>query len=448
MKKFRNYIKNLSESDSGVTYLTEAIFRIEDLIKVCKSYGSLLGKGLGGAFKIWTNETFERDGESGQGVRMVNSKGHMIRLNFSDTLAGYANSKAVVLSSIDYWMPGNKELEYPDVTCRFLQQVNVIQIWNELSDKIFNGKFGKYTLAELGGVNEDLDYATRKTRQEFIASKGLSLWQADQKPAFAQVISKNNLESEWNAFIATVEQGKSETNSTETKLKAAEAKLKKVKYADPDVVFKDIVTLTKIFKNGRKKLLTICGMGGLGKCIDVDTLIATPNGYVRAGDIKVGDEVYTPKNTVVKVLDVYPQSEMKECYKVTLSDGRSVIADEEQLFNVKLNKLTRDSNYGQFKNVPLKEMIKVFNEQKEQLIAEGKFGNRLPHIFFPVPEAIEFAHKDVEVDPYMLGLLIGDGGLTQEVGFSNDDENTINWLKEHIEKNYQGFTLRYRSGVD
>ena len=448
MKKFRNYIKNLSESDSGVTYLTEAIFRIEDLIKVCKSYGSLLGKGLGGAFKIWTNETFERDGESGQGVRMVNAKGHMIRLNFSDTLAGYANSKAVVLSSIDYWMPGNKELEYPDVTCRFLQQVNVIQIWNELSDKIFNGKFGKYTLKDLGGVNEDLDYATRKTRQEFIASKGLSLWQADQKPAFAQVISKNNLESEWNAFIATVEQGKSETNSTETKLKAAEAKLKKVKYADPDVVFKDIVTLTKIFKNGRKKLLTICGMGGLGKCIDVDTLIATPNGYVRAGDIKVGDEVYTPKNTVVKVLDVYPQSEKKECYKVTLSDDRSVIADEEQLFNVKLNKLTRDSNYGQFKNVPLKEMIKVFNEQKEQLIAEGKFGNRLPHIFFPVPEAIEFAHKDVEVDPYMLGLLIGDGGLTQEVGFSNDDENTINWLKEHIEKNYQGFTLRYRSGVD
>lgn len=350
MKKFRNYIKNLSESDSGVTYLTEAIFRIEDLIKVCKNYGSLLGKGLGGAFKIWTNETFERDGESGQGVRMVNSKGHMIRLNFSDTLAGYANSKAVVLSSIDYWMPGNKELEYPDVTCRFLQQVNVIQIWNELSDKIFNGKFGKYTLAELGGVNEDLDYSTRKTRQEFIASKGLSLWQADQKPAFAQVISKNNLESEWNAFIATVEQGKSETNSTETKLKAAEAKLKKVKYADPDVVFKDIVTLTKIFKNGRKKLLTICGMGGLGKTYEVTNTLTqifgiSPNKnwiYIPAGKfttLQFFQEVFRARDRII-CFDEADNLVLSDEIVTMLKPALDTSGDNQMTYNTNTKRMT------------------------------------------------------------------------------------------------------------
>lgn len=451
MQTFKKYLRE-SRAGKPQRLITEAIFRMEDLKKVCEKYGSLLAKGLGGAFKIWTTEDFERDGESGSGVRMVNINGHMIRLNFSDILNGYANNKAVVLSSIDYWQPGNVDLECPDVTCRFLQEVNVIQIWKKLADIIFNGQFGKYTAGDLGGLNEDIeDYGTVRARKDFLTSKGISDWKANSKETFKKTVDQKGLESEWNTYIANVVPGRPETNSTEQRMKKAETNLKKVKYADPDVVFKDIVTLTKELKNTKRKLLTICGMGGLGKCIDVDTLVATPNGNVRAGDLKVGDQIFTPKNTIANIVEVYPQAEKKECFEVTLSDGRSVIADEEQLFNVKLNKLSQDSNYGKFKNVPLKEIIKVFNEQKEQLISEGKWdikNSKFTHIFFPISEAIEYKHKDVDVDPYLLGLLIGDGGLTQEVSFSNNDENTVNWLKEHIEKTYNGYTLKYRSGVD
>lgn len=459
MRKFRDYLSEQSEKSNLQTgfgrtgLLTEASFKIEDLKKVASNIGSLLGKGLGGAFKVWTTENFERDNERGQGVRLLNAKGYGLRLNFSDKINGFANNKSVVLSSVDFWEAGNVDLECPDVTCRFNQEVNIIQIWNKLSDIIFNKKYGKYTAGDLGAepVNEDIAKGSIRTRKDFLASKGIAQWRGEVRRQFDSAIVQGGYEAEWNAYVAQVEPGRPETNSTEERMKRAETKLKETKYADPDVIFKDLVTLTKMFKSGKRKLLTVCGQGGLGKCIDVDTLIATPNGYLRAGDIKVGDTVFTHKNTVANVLEVYPQSQKKECYKVTLSDGRSVIADEEQLFNVKINTLSQGSNAGRFKNVMLKDIIEAFNEQKNQLISEGKWDCSNPkstHIFFPVPEAVEYEKKDVEIDPYMLGLLIGDGGMTAGVSFSNNDENTINWLKEHIEKEYPGFSLKYASGVD
>ena len=357
MRKFRDYLSEKSNLQTGfgkTGLLTEASFKIEDLKKVASNIGSLLGKGLGGAFKVWTTEDFERDNERGQGVRLLNAKGYGLRLNFSDKINGFANNKSVVLSSVDFWDAGNVDLECPDVTCRFNQEVNIIQIWTKLSDIIFNKKYGKYTAGDLGAepVNEEIAKGSIRTRKDFLASKGIALWKGEVRRQFDSAIAQGGYEAEWNAYVAQVEPGRPETNSTEERMKRAETKLKETKFADPDVIFKDLVTLTKMFKSGKRKLLTVCGQGGLGKCIDVDTLVATPNGYLRAGDIKVGDTVFTPKNTVANVLEVYPQSQKKECYKVTLSDGRSVVADEEQLFNVKITK--------NFENIQLKDIMEAF----------------------------------------------------------------------------------------
>ena len=39
-----------------------------------------------------------------------------------------------------------------------------------------------------------------------------------------------------------------------------------------------------------------------GKALDVDTPIPTPNGFVRMGDLKDGDEVYDENGKVIKIL--------------------------------------------------------------------------------------------------------------------------------------------------
>lgn len=450
MLKFKNYI---NEEAPGKMLITEASFRAADLKKVCKAYAALFSKGLGGTLRYWCTETFERDGEAGQGCRMANANGHMLRFNFSDQIKGFANNNAIVLSSVDYWKPGNADLECPDVTCKFLKEVNVVQIWKKLSSVLFNGKFGKYTAADLGApMNEDIEtVGSVKARKDFLASKGLPAWRGMSPDNFRNTVTQNGLESEWNTYIATVTPGRSESNSTEARMQRAEALLDKTPYADPNVIFDDIVTLTKHMTKSKMKLLSIFGMGGLGKCVDVDTLVATPNGPVRAGDIKTGDSVFTADGKPANVVEVYPQDNLSECYRITLSDGRSVVADEGQLFNVKMNSLKSDSNAGKFENKPLSEIVSAFNEQKNQLIAKGEWNKpnaKKTHIFFNVPDTVQYAHKDVAIDPYFLGLLLGDGGITEGVTFSNADEGTIEWVKKHLGERYAGYVLKHRGGVD
>lgn len=318
MRKFRDYLSEQSEKSNLQTgfgrtgLLTEASFKIEDLKKVASNIGSLLGKGLGGAFKVWTTENFERDNERGQGVRLLNAKGYGLRLNFSDKINGFANNKSVVLSSVDFWEAGNVDLECPDVTCRFNQEVNIIQIWNKLSDIIFNKKYGKYTASDLGAepVNEEIAKGSIRTRKDFLASKGIAQWRGESPDKFNSAIAQGGYEAEWNAYVAQVEPGRPETNSTEERMKRAETKLKETKFADPDVIFKDLVTLTKMFKSGKRKLLTVCGQGGLGKTYEIyhtlsDMFGASPNKewiYIPAGKfttLQFYQEVFMARDRII-----------------------------------------------------------------------------------------------------------------------------------------------------
>lgn len=61
---------------------------------------------------------------------------------------------------------------------------------------------------------------------------------------------------------------------------------------------------------------------GVGKAIPNDTLIPTPDGWRKVGDIKVGDYLFGQDSSPTKVLAVFPQPEKKEIWKVTFADGR------------------------------------------------------------------------------------------------------------------------------
>lgn len=61
---------------------------------------------------------------------------------------------------------------------------------------------------------------------------------------------------------------------------------------------------------------------GVGKAIPNDTLIPTPNGWRKVGDIKVGDYLFGQDSSPTKVLAVFPQPKEKEIWKVIFADGR------------------------------------------------------------------------------------------------------------------------------
>lgn len=89
--------------------------------------------------------------------------------------------------------------------------------------------------------------------------------------------------------------------------------------------------------NGLKDRTTgaflINGSAGSGKAQGLDNKILTENGWVRMGDIKVGDNVVTPKGTLSPVTEIHPQGKL-DLYTVTFEDGRTTQCCENHLWKV------------------------------------------------------------------------------------------------------------------
>lgn len=323
--------------------LNEASFRSEKIIEVCRKYGKLLGKPLGRPFKVWTAETFSRPGESGTGVRMAALTGHMIRLNFSSLRAD-----SLTLSSLDYWTPHNRNLEKPTCTCKFYQDMNVIGIWKALSGLIFNLEYGKYTLGDLYGLNEDLQKGSIKARKAFLASKGIPQWLGASPKNFEPEIAKRGLEDEWNNYILGIMPGRTETNSTAEKMAEAEKIEKKVK--DPDEIFRDLNTLIGLMLKGSRKMLTVCGSGGMGKSYEVkkaltDLLGEPPNDrwvYISAPKIsprQFYEEVYRSRDKVI-CFDEADNILTNDEIVTMLKPGLDTTGDNEFTYNTMTKRMT------------------------------------------------------------------------------------------------------------
>ena len=76
----------------------------------------------------------------------------------------------------------------------------------------------------------------------------------------------------------------------------------------------------------------VVGGTGTGKALDVDTPIPTPKGFVRMGDLKIGDTVFDEQGKQTLVIGAYDEEIDRPCFKVVFSDGSSIIADAEHLW--------------------------------------------------------------------------------------------------------------------
>ena len=97
----------------------------------------------------------------------------------------------------------------------------------------------------------------------------------------------------------------------------------------------------------------------------------------------------------------------------------------------------------------LKDIIPVFEEQKKALVESGDWDkprSKGTHIFFPVPEAIEYSKKQLTINPYFLGLLLGDGTITSDVTFTSISQETLNWITTHLNENFSGYKLNQAKG--
>lgn len=144
------------------------------------------------------------------------------------------------------------------------------------------------------------------------------------------------------------------------------------------------------------------GILGGGKDQPLDSKILTPEGWRRMGDMRIGSVISTPFNGATKVTGVFPQG-VKDVFCVRTSDGRVCEAGLEHLWEVRTKKqLHKYREHHENRN---------FSVMTTREIMEGMA--RGAKYWIPLPKAQEFPEKEYVIHPYVLGVLIGDGCLTQ-----------------------------------
>lgn len=168
---------------------------------------------------------------------------------------------------------------------------------------------------------------------------------------------------------------------------------------------------------------------GAGKGIAYGTTVRIPNGWKKIEDLQLGDLVNTPNGDAAKVIGIYDHKNLK-CYRVTFEDGRSCICDENHLWEVYNN---QDS--GSWKTIGMMDLLKEYNRQKEYRIQQGIPESMIRYrLHIPLVDPTHSADQDINLplDPYLLGVLLGDGSIIGGVKISKPDIDIYDEVKKIV----------------
>ncbi|MFV8267397.1 PhoH family protein [Mycolicibacterium peregrinum] len=169
-----------------------------------------------------------------------------------------------------------------------------------------------------------------------------------------------------------------------------------------------------------------------GRAQPLFTNVLTPNGFRPIGELKVGDFVIGSDGSPTEVTGVYPQG-FKEIYRVFTQDGASTLASGDHLWAVYTASDRRRNKPARV--LETKEMI-------GNLRAAHAHRYELPLLSSPV----EFERRSVPMDPYALGLLLGDGCFSCRATptFATKDPE----LADALERLIPGITARRKTDID
>lgn len=157
-----------------------------------------------------------------------------------------------------------------------------------------------------------------------------------------------------------------------------------------------------------ENLLVVAGRPGMGKAQPLTAMVRTIEGWVRMGDIRIGDKLMSVDGAPSQVIGIFPQGE-KQVYRVILSDGRSTEACGEHLWEV------------HYRDWPEPRVIDTLALRK--MLQKERYKNRLK---IRTVDGAAGEDKALPVGPYLLGLWLANGCRAESgVRISFGDEETM-----------------------
>ncbi len=160
------------------------------------------------------------------------------------------------------------------------------------------------------------------------------------------------------------------------------------------------------------QMVVIAARPGIGKALALDTPIPTPRGWTTIGELAVGDLVFGDDGRPIPVTGVTQVWHSRPCFRVTFSDGSSIVADAEHEWLTE----TRASRKAALEAVaPWSRTVnqRTFAEVRttSQLACTVRCptaDRRLNHSI-RIAAPLELPDAELLLPPYVLGAWLGDG---------------------------------------
>jgi hypothetical protein len=172
-------------------------------------------------------------------------------------------------------------------------------------------------------------------------------------------------------------------------------------------------------KQSKPPRVLLYGTEGIGKAQPLDARVLTPNGFVAMGEIVEGDDVIGANGQPCKVLGVYPQG-VKEVYEVTFRDGsKTHCCDDHLWFTATCNERTRG----------LAGAVRTLADIRQSLRYGTHFNHAVPRV-----KAVQFAEQELPIDPWLLGVYLGDGHYSGSLMITNPESDIQGRVRSLVEQ--------------
>ncbi len=193
-------------------------------------------------------------------------------------------------------------------------------------------------------------------------------------------------------------------------------------------------------KNGRflYNLIIFCWMRGEGKCQRKGSKVLMFDGSVKkVEDVKVGDLLMGDDNAPRKVLSLASGTE--EMFEVVPMRGESLTVTGDHVLSLKgrrrfVNRRGKpyyDPNEDKVTDISLNDFMKKNKSFKRY------------HLLYRVP--VEFPEQEVSIDPYFLGLWLGDGS-SNNTAITTMDKEIADYLQDYADQLKLRVSIRGKKG--
>ncbi len=174
--------------------------------------------------------------------------------------------------------------------------------------------------------------------------------------------------------------------------------------------FMDLDRLTNGLHPGQ--MIVVAARPAIGKALALDTPLPTPTGWTTMGEVRVGDLLIDADGTPTRVVAATDVMSDRPCYEVTFDDGSVIVADAQHQWltetrAARKSKQAAAAGTNRYRNQRTFPGVRT-TEEIAATIRCATADGRLNHCV-ATAGALQLPDADLPLDPYALGVWLGDG---------------------------------------